>query len=85
MLHYEEARTGLGGDFLDEVDALAARIAERPLEFPLWKDARPYRKAVMLKRFPFVMYFRFSGDEVYVLAVAHGKREPGYWVSRDET
>ncbi|GMV16930.1 MAG: hypothetical protein AMXMBFR56_51540 [Polyangiaceae bacterium] len=85
MLHYEEARAGLGGEFLDEVDALVARIGERPLEFPLWRDDRPYRKAVMLHRFPFVIYFRLSENEVFVLAVAHGKREPGYWVSRDDT
>jgi len=31
MLHYEEARAGLGGEFLDEVDALVAGIGERPL------------------------------------------------------
>ncbi len=31
----------------------------------------------MLHRFPFVIYFRLSEREVHVLAVAHGKREPG--------
>lgn len=84
MLRYEEAREGLGAEFLEAVEALIARVAERPLEFPLWRDDRPYRKAVMLHRFPFVIYFRVAEQDVYVLAVAHGKREPGYWVSRDE-
>lgn len=84
MLRYEAARQGLGGEFLDEVEALVARIADVPESFPLWRDDRPYRKAVMTRRFPFVLYFRTAEHEVYVLAVAHGKREPGYWVSRED-
>jgi ParE toxin of type II toxin-antitoxin system, parDE len=84
MTRYERARSGLGGEFLDEVDELMMRIGASPQAFPLWRDDRPYRKAVMTRRFPFVLYFRIAQNEVFVLAVAHGKREPGYWVERDK-
>jgi hypothetical protein len=33
-------------------------------------------------RFPFSLVYRVLESEVEVLAVAHGKRRPGYWRSR---
>jgi hypothetical protein len=32
--------------------------------------------------FPFSLVYHLRGDEVEVLAVAHGRRRPGYWRSR---
>jgi hypothetical protein len=50
--------------------------------FPPWRDNLPFRKAVLLRRFPFVVFFQDLEDEVRVFAVAHGKRRPGYWLRR---
>jgi len=33
-------------------------------------------------RFPFSLIYPRRNDEVEVIAVAHGKRRPGYWRSR---
>ena len=36
----------------------------------------------ILKRFPYVIYFRALRDEVLILAVMHGRRHPRRWKSR---
>lgn len=33
-------------------------------------------------RFPFSLVYRLRDHEVEVVAVAHGKRRPGYWQPR---
>ena len=39
-------------------------------------------RACRVKKFPFQIIFRVSGDVLYVVAVAHAKRRPGYWNRR---
>lgn len=80
---YEESRAGLGQEFLGEVGSLLERIASEASTFPKWRDDRPFRKAVMTHRFPFVIFFEERQDHVRVLAIAHGKRRPGYWLRRN--
>jgi toxin ParE1/3/4 len=79
---YEESRPGLGEEFLAEVKRLLDRIASEASTFPKWRDDRPYRKAVMTHRFPFVIFFEIREEQIRVLAIAHGKRRPGYWLRR---
>jgi plasmid stabilization system protein ParE len=35
-----------------------------------------------LGRFPYVLFYRELSDNIEVTAVAHGAREPGYWLKR---
>jgi toxin ParE1/3/4 len=35
-----------------------------------------------LHRFPFTLIYAPSSHVLYVLAVAHDRRRPGYWLSR---
>ena len=76
---YEARRSGLGVDLVVEVDRAFEAIAAAPLSCPLWRDEHPYRRSV-LSRFPFVVFYRFEGADVVVLAVAHTRRKPGYWM-----
>jgi plasmid stabilization system protein ParE len=78
---YEERSEGLGIELVVEVDRVLARITSRPLEAPLWREDRPYRKKV-LTRFPFVVFFRVEGELVLVDAIAHARRRPGFWTER---
>jgi hypothetical protein len=34
------------------------------------------------QRFPYAIVFIELDDEIRVLAIAHGKRQPGYWRAR---
>jgi len=36
----------------------------------------------LLARFPYALVFLVREDQVRVLAAAHAKRRPGYWLSR---
>ncbi len=78
---YEARGRGLGFQLLAAVEADVERIAHAPEAFPLWLEGRPYRKLV-IHRFPYIMFFRLVGDEIEIVALAHAKRSPGYWLDR---
>ena len=73
---YEESRTGLGEEFLGEVRKLLERIASEASTLPKWGADRPYRKAVMAHRFPFVIFFEDRQEEVRVLGDRAGEASP---------
>lgn len=75
----EEAE--LGADFLAEARDLSARLADAPESFPPDPVLEGIRRA-RLKRFPWCLVFTVHDEEVFVLAVAHLRREPGYWRQR---
>lgn len=37
---------------------------------------------LVLKHFPFNVIFRFRGNRVEIIAIAHQRRRPGYWGQR---
>lgn len=69
---YESKRIGLGDEFMREVDAVFARVVDVPSSFPV-----VYRglRRVVLKRFPYLVYFQHEEDVVQVLGVLHGRRD----------
>lgn len=77
---YDE-QDDLGNDFLVEVDTTLERIRRLPTATALWRAGRPYRKG-SVHRFPYTVFFVVKGDVIRVLAVAHAKRRPGYWLGR---
>ena len=81
---YDERRPGLGDELIAAVSSTLERIAQAPSSFPKWPDVRaalPIHRAVV-KRFPYVIAFEMHAKHVLVLAVAHAKRRPLYWLSR---
>lgn len=78
---YEQKRRGLGIEFVAVVDRAFDSILENPEACPAWRADRPYRKH-FLKRFPYVVLFRIDAPTVEIIAVAHAKRRPGYWLDR---
>lgn len=84
-LWYEERRDGLGNDFIAAIDAAVGRIAKAPQSFPRWtgteKASAVIRKA-LVERFPYVIAFGDHEHYGVVLAVAHQKRRPLYWLAR---
>ena len=76
---YEERAPGLGRDLFDEVQRVLEGIAENPgLGSPF---EEPYRRAYC-RRFPFGVIYRETADTVWILAVMHLRRRPGYWKGR---
>jgi hypothetical protein len=76
---YEAEVPGLGLQFATEVERVIELLLERPkLGAPVDGEIRHF----VLRRFPFSVIYVKLGSLLYVLAVAHGSRSPGYWVSR---
>jgi plasmid stabilization system protein ParE len=84
---YDEQREGLGDELLVVVQESLLVISEAPEAWPRWPDAPeripPIRRFV-LPRFPYSIAYQVRSDFVIVLAVAHGSRQPLYWIGRRE-
>ena len=84
-LWYDERRTGLGDEFIAEVSATLDRIGDAPESYPPWPRARaevPLIRKATTQRFPYVIAFEKHERHVLVLAIAHAKRRPLYWLTR---
>jgi len=73
---YERQRPGLGTELLDEVLGALTRIEEAPLSCP---HIRKKVRRALIRRFPFGIYYIVEGDDILVLAVMHGRRDPAKW------
>jgi len=84
-LWYDERRPGLGDQFVERVNEVLQRLEEAPASYPVWSgtEAGPVatHKAV-LDQFPYLVAFEVHPASVLVLAVAHAKRQPLYWLAR---
>lgn len=75
-LHYEQKENGLGGSFLDEVDATVTRILTNPVAWhPLSKRTRRCRT----HRFPFGLIYQIHGQEILIISVMDLRRDPSSW------
>lgn len=77
--YYDAHKSGLGSDFLGEVELgldqistspeASQRIARRARRKPLW-------------RFPYNLIYAVYPDRIRIVACAHQKRRPFYWRKR---
>jgi plasmid stabilization system protein ParE len=81
---YEAKRPGLGTELVAVVYRALETILESHEACPVWRADRPYRTRP-LKRFPYVVFFSIEAEAVEVVAVAHAKRRPGYWLEHFHT
>ena len=65
--------------FLDELERALDQIARNPARYPLHEFGT---RRMVLRRFPFVIVFRQTDAGLEIIAVAHGRRRPGYWRGR---
>ena len=76
---YDEKRSGLGEEFIVEIEQAVANAAAAPQRYPIvFGDIR----RTVARRFPFSVYFRVRANELVVLAVFHGRRNPTIWRRR---
>lgn len=76
---YERESWALAGRFAAEMDRLVQEICTQPGVFRFfWGDARRHFGS----RFPYAVIYVEESDHVLILAFAHFKRRPGYWVER---
>lgn len=76
---YAERSISAARRFRDDLLTAFSSAAESPLRYPAYLHGT---RRVVLRRFPYFIVFFDWQDEVYIVAVAHAKRRPGYWKKR---
>lgn len=84
---YEDRSPGLGDDFAVEVLRALDSIEEAPELWPLWPGVShgPGVRRFLLADFPYALPYVVLKDRIVVLAIAHVRQLPGYWLKRAET
>ena len=79
---YEERESGLGTDFATDIFG----AIDRAIAFPTgWSEIAPGIRRCQTQRFPYgILYSIESTDVLFILAVMHLHREPGYWKDRQD-
>lgn len=76
---YEDRRPGLGEEFLGCVDACIQAICRIPELYA--KVHAEYRRA-LVRRFPYAIFYEYTGGKVIVYSTFHTSRNPKKWKSR---
>lgn len=77
--YYETVSPLLAQDFSEAVAHAVTRVAQDPL---MWPPLTQRIRRCLFDRFPYGLIYRVEGDAIYVLAVMHQRRKPGYWRGR---
>jgi toxin ParE1/3/4 len=76
---YRERNRNAAAAFLAELDRAVKAISEDPARWPAHVHGT---RRFLLRRFPFVVVYRQTDQTIEVIAVAHGRRRPDYWIER---
>lgn len=72
-----EASTALGLAFIAEVDRSRRLLEGQPMIGSVWRGTI---RRLTLRRFPFSVVYLVGADVIQVIAIAHQRRKPGYWM-----
>lgn len=78
--YYDTCCPGLGREFTDSIERALAGISARPQSFGVYESTGARR--CVRQRFPYSIFFLEREEGVWVLAIAHAARKPGYWEDR---
>ena len=77
--YYTAIELELGGRFYDEIEGLINEVCRHPKRFRIFEsDTRRHFSDV----FPYAVIYLEESDRIWIVAVMHMHREPGYWRSR---
>jgi plasmid stabilization system protein ParE len=65
--------------FQRELETAQTAIQNSPME---WAEYLKGTRRYLLKRYPYIVVYRVLEHRIEILAVAHARRELGYWVDR---
>jgi len=78
-VYYYFGEPGLEERFISSVEELVATIGQDPLRARKFKGC--YRK-LNTEVFPYQVIYAIEDDTVWIVAVMHQSRKPGYWKNR---
>ena len=77
---YEAASPGFGEKFLGDVQHTVDRLRTHP---EVGVNVAAGLRRALLHRFPFNLIYSVESDGILIVSVAHHRRRPGYWRSRN--
>ena len=84
---YLEVIAYLGLHAPSAVESFAADVQEAVRFIEKHPEGAPVERGSvrckLLRRFPYELYYSREADSIRILAVAHQRRRPGYWVDRE--
>jgi len=80
VAYYTAKRPELGEELRAEAERAVDMIQQSPLWCPRYK-ATTFRMCI-LRKFPYSLIYKERDDSIWIAAVAHHKRKPGYWKRR---
>lgn len=80
--YYQKRRGGLGEKLLEAVQEITAKAHQNPRRC---SPISPVYRCCRVERFPYGVVYRVDGDDMFVVAVMHFKRKPGYWKGRESS
>ena len=76
---YAERDLSAANAFIAELDRAISQVQSAPERWPVHLHGT---KRYLFRRFPYGVIYRVTETAIQVLAVAHGRRRPGYWRTR---
>ena len=80
VAYYETRRSGLGSHYLAAFEQALNAVRTDTLRFRIVQE--PDIRRAPLVRFPLSIIYRETRGRIEILAVAHHKRRPAYWIAR---
>ncbi len=72
---YEEQKSGLGDEFLGELEIGQNKICNHP---QYYYSVNEHFRRLKINRFPYLIVYEIEGDTIIVNAVRHTKKKPKY-------
>ena len=79
--YYADINLELGNRFHDEMEWLIQEVCADPQRF---RKFDPPAQRHFSRDFPYAVIFLNQSDRIWIVAVMHMKRRPGYWRERIE-
>lgn len=76
---YDQEKPSLGLEFFNEVDSTLKKLSANPDAFSPFLFLT---RRCLVQRFPYSIVYRSVDFVIWVMAVAHTSRRPGYWKKR---
>ncbi|MGB0993980.1 MAG: type II toxin-antitoxin system RelE/ParE family toxin [Akkermansiaceae bacterium] len=74
--YYDKQSSGLGDEFLDELESSVERVSMFP---EAWGRVDDTYMHCHMRRFPFTLIYLLKEDEIIFVSVFHQRRKPENW------
>jgi hypothetical protein len=77
--YYESRSSGLGTDFLNEMQEAVLSIQKAPLR---QSERDDHTRRILTKRFPYQIIYTIHDQIIWIVAFSNQRQKPDYWQNR---